>query len=557
MLYAALSGALLTTVVNGMIIIASLWTVKEHSTLILWYICLLVVSLARFALSLRFKSSTIKDKNVYFWLYGFALGGALSACVWGATAIWLFPADDLPLQMLLAFILAGMAAGAISSLSYVKFLFHVYVLITLLPLTVSFFYSNSELSTLMAGLLLFFIVMLLAGAKRSHSYTFQNICLRMEATAHKEALQQSEKTYQSLFELSNDANLIVDKGSFVSCNQAALTMFGYSEKTEFLGKRLCNLSPLLQLDGSQSDEDAISKIEAASHEQKQLFEWEYVRQNGEVFSAEVLLSPIKYNGQQMLQMIIRDITQRKAVERDLLQSKQNAEQAYQVKSKFLSQMSHELRTPLNAVLGFGQLLQYNDDNLAEKQKLNVEQILSAGYHLLDLVNDVLDLSQIESGNMTLALEAVPLDTVLKECFVLIENQCAQHNIHLIDNISAQGFVVKADFTRLKQIMLNLLSNAVKYNVENGTIILDAKLSDQQHLDISVTDTGKGLSADQIAKLFTPFERLDAPMTIEGTGIGLSICKQLVEFMGGSIKVSSAHDAGCVFTIRLAIAKAIE
>jgi signal transduction histidine kinase len=317
---------------------------------------------------------------------------------------------------------------------------------------------------------------------------------------------------------------------------------------------MSKLSPLFQLDGSHSEEVFDHKINAANHHHKQLFEWQYIRLNGECFPAEVLLSPITFNGKSVLLMILRDITSRKTAEQHLLAAKQDAEQAYQVKSQFLSQMSHELRTPLNAVLGFGQLLQLKGSNLTPIQQINVEEILSAGNHLLTLVNDVLDLTQIESGKMTVCTETVPLDKVVHECVLLIKHQCGQRQIQLIDNISGNGIAVEADFTRLKQVMLNLLSNAVKYNCANGEIVLDAQIINNKKVRVSVSDTGNGLSAEQMAKLFVPFERLNASSNIEGNGIGLSICKRLIELMGGSIDVSSHDNCGCVFTIELNLAQ---
>ena len=230
-----------------------------------------------------------------------------------------------------------------------------------------------------------------------------------------------------------------------------------------------------------------------------------------------------------------------------------AERASRAKSEFLSRMSHELRTPLNAILGFAQLLESDPvEPLSVSQKESVEHILQAGWHLLELINEVLDLSRIESGKLQLSLESVDVAGLALECRNLLGPVAAQRGITLLDQGSGPELPrVYADRTRLKQVLLNLLSNAIKYNREQGTITLSYGVQADHRLRLSVSDTGEGIAPERLDSLFESFNRLGAEDTdVEGTGIGLVITKRLVELMGGSIGVESRLGVGSTFWIDL-------
>ena len=238
----------------------------------------------------------------------------------------------------------------------------------------------------------------------------------------------------------------------------------------------------------------------------------------------------------------------------LEEEKIRAEEANNSKSEFLSRMSHELRTPMNAILGFAQLLEMNSEQFNEDQNNNIEEIICAGQHLLCLINEVLDLAKIESGTLTVTVDKVSMDDVLKQCISLITAQAEERHIKLVDQVSGKHHIVIADFIRLKQVLLNLLSNAIKYNCKHGRITLLSEITDNHRLCISVIDTGRGLSKDDMKKLFNSFVRLNTLDSVEGTGIGLVISKHLIEVMGGGIGVESVPGVGTTFWIEIPLAQ---
>ena len=259
----------------------------------------------------------------------------------------------------------------------------------------------------------------------------------------------------------------------------------------------------------------------------------------------------------------RDVTERKRLDQvlqeknvELESAKSVAEKANLAKSDFLSSMSHELRSPLNAILGFAQLMESADPPPTASQAESIAQILQAGWHLLKLINEILDLAAIESGKVSLSPESVSLSEVMSECQAMMEPQAQQRGISMTFPRFDVCLFVMADRTRLKQIVINLLSNAIKYNKEGGTIIVDCTVSAPERIRISVADTGAGLPPEKLAQLFQPFNRLGQEAGgMAGTGIGLVVTKRLVELMAGVLGVESTVGVGSVFWCELISAAA--
>jgi signal transduction histidine kinase len=267
---------------------------------------------------------------------------------------------------------------------------------------------------------------------------------------------------------------------------------------------------------------------------------------GSVRQHELTEAAKRLNGQ--LRM---EIDERTRVESRLKEAIAFAEKANHAKSDFLSSMSHELRTPLNAILGFAQLMDAGSPPPTAAQKQSIEQILNAGWYLLKLINEILDLALIESGKISLTLEPISLIEVMNECQVMIGPQAEKCGITLVFPPADAPYRVNADATRVKQIFINLLSNAIKYNRPGGTVEVAYTAKIHGRIRICVIDSGEGLAPEKMEQLFQPFNRLGKEAGVEeGTGIGLMVSKQLVESMGGAIGVESAVGKGSVFWVDL-------
>jgi signal transduction histidine kinase/ActR/RegA family two-component response regulator len=234
---------------------------------------------------------------------------------------------------------------------------------------------------------------------------------------------------------------------------------------------------------------------------------------------------------------------------ELERARNEAEQANNAKSDFLTRMSHELRTPLNGILGFAQLLAYNSNHALDLEQADyVQEIMHSGKHLLELINEVLDLSRIESGRLELEPMPLAMAQMLRECATMVQTLAAERRVEISCDITGD-YIVRADRLRLRQIFLNLLSNAVKYNREGGSVAVGCCCSRDGWVRVSVRDSGRGIAADALPRLFRPFERLQSACDgSEGSGIGLAITRKLTEAMGGNIGVESVAGAGSTFWV---------
>lgn len=363
------------------------------------------------------------------------------------------------------------------------------------------------------------------------------------------ALRSSEKKIREIMDNVVDAIITIDdKGTITSFNPAASQIFGYSIN-EVVGESV----NILMGEPYKSEHDQYIQNFLNTGQAKIIgIDREIIAQkkDGTLFPASLAISALVIEEKYFFTGIIRDITQQKKEEGELIQAKVIAEKANKSKSDFLSKMSHELRTPLNAILGFSQLLDLDRVTpLNNTQKSRVDLISSSGNHLLELINDVLELSTIEAGNIKLRFKLISVSKLIDETLAYIQSFAEKHQISVSGpDADLSNLFLFVDETRFKQVLVNFMTNAVKYNNKNGTVSLFTEIKGN-NLRINVSDTGPGIPAERHDKVFEPFDRLYAEHSeIEGTGIGLTIAKQLTEKMNGEIGFESQVGKGSNFYV---------
>jgi len=367
----------------------------------------------------------------------------------------------------------------------------------------------------------------------------------------EETLRWTEESFRLMVESVSDYAIVMldPEGSVVSWNTGAERIKGF-HADEIVGRHFAIFYPPddVGIGKPQKDLDA-----AAASGRFECEGWR-VRKNGSLFCANIVITAIRDHAGNLrgFAKLTRDLTARNKVEAVLTNAKAVAEKANLAKSEFLSSMSHELRSPLNAILGFAQLMEADSPAPTPAQAESISQILNAGWYLLELINEILDLAAIESGKLSISLETVSLNELLLECQSMIEALAQRRTVRMSFPATGGDFHVHADRTRIKQVLINLLSNAIKYNTVGGSVVVDCSAKpDTGRVRITVTDTGPGLSAEKLTQLFQPFNRLGREGTgEEGTGIGLVVSKRLVELMDGTIGVESNIGMGSVFWVDL-------
>ena len=367
---------------------------------------------------------------------------------------------------------------------------------------------------------------------------------------NEQALAESEAHYRTLFDSIDEGFCVIEvifdhdnkpiDYRFLEVNPSFIKQSGLKEA---LGKRMSEFAP----DLDEEWFEIYGKVVTTGQSIR------FVKEAKEVDERWFDVYAFRLGGAEdkKVAILFTDTSQRKHEELKLIAARQIADKANLAKSEFLSNMSHELRTPLNAILGFAQLMEASNPPPTEKQVRSIDQIIKAGWYLLELINEILDLAAIDAGKIVLAMETLSLADVLSDSIAMLENEAQKREISLIFTPCDVPYFIQADHIRVKQVFVNLLSNAIKYNKPNGSVTAKCALKSHQRIRVCIEDTGEGISPENIAQLFQPFNRLGKESSPEqGTGIGLVVSKRIVELMDGAIGVESTVGKGCKFWVEL-------
>ncbi len=373
---------------------------------------------------------------------------------------------------------------------------------------------------------------------------FLYIYVIIKGYKNEKSLYEYEIKYRNVFESANDGVLIMEGDKFIDCNSKALKIFD-CKKSEIIGKLVIDFSVQTQPNGEASYEKADKIIRKCLKGNPQFFEWKHKTYDGKPFIAEVSLSRMKIKDSTYLISFIRDITTRKRNEVKLIEAMEKAEASDKLKSAFLANMSHEVRTPMNGILGFSNLIQ--EENLEPQKRNEFLQIISKlGKHLMQIINDIIDISKIESNQITITKTEFSLNELLKELYTVFKMEKPDVDLRIaLDLVEGEDFIF-SDKTRLMQIITNLLTNAYKFT-EEGFIELGYQVKDE-YLFLYVKDTGIGIKDEFKEVIFDRFRQSDDSTSRKygGTGLGLSISKGLVKLLGGEIGVESNGKDGSLF-----------
>lgn len=393
--------------------------------------------------------------------------------------------------------------------------------------------------TMVASFFLLYQAIVVTGLANPYNLLFRNLRISQEQ------LKQSELKYRSIFESAANLLLLMDhEGNIIDCNNRSMDLLGFPPRN-IIGK---NFSSLFESTKAANDLPIMQRISGIGYVCDKSYKMR--TKLGSEIRVCVYCSSSNYDDPEndRVTCMVEDITEIIRSEEKLTEEKDAAETASRVKSDFLANMSHEIRTPLNAIIGFSEFMMKGfAGELSEKHVGYLNRIFTSGHHLLSLINDILDLSKIESGKMGLYLEEINLHETLEYCLTFFKEKTMTHGISLERDFenAPDRFVV--DQRKFKQILINLISNAVKYTPDGGKVGISARM-DGDFLSCVVWDTGIGISDDALDKIFLPFERDEksAVHKIEGTGLGLPLVKQLVELHGGAIDVQSVEGKGSTF-----------
>ena len=512
----------MASIVNALILVFVQWGIIETQVLILWLVLFLVLTAGRLLLAYGYHKHAKATANVDNWMNWFVLGAIASGIAWGATAIWLFPVNNVGHQVFLVIVLAGTCAGASTSLSFLRLPIIAFLIAILTPLAIQFLLLGDKLSVAMGIMVVLFFIMVLASSMRIYRNTEQNISLRIEAHFREQALQESEEKYHLIFDSAPLGVVHYDKnGVITEFNDRFVQILGVNknqlENLSLLDEvKDPNLKEAIQntLNGDFSQYEGKSNVLGGDQNKDLRIYCRGIKSDDDEFIGGVA--------------IVEDITEDKRVER--------------LKSEFVSTVSHELRTPLTAIRGAVGLL---NEGVAGELSSEARKLTAISQEntnrLLMLIDDILDISKIELGELSFEFKKLDVREFLEEVVRTMEPYARQHQVKLVLKRHCYAVHINADHDRLMQIMCNLLSNAVKFSPPRDTVEIAMECV-ADGVKLSVKDSGPGIPQEFQAVIydrFTQFDSSDSRRT-GGTGLGLAITKALVEKHHGRIDFDTSQ-----------------
>jgi len=511
----------------------------------LWIAGMLLISIARMALHGIIRKGGVSAESEGYWAKWLITGCAATGIGFGM-AFFLFMESATPDQKLLTtLVLIAFSVGSMVTLSPLLVAFAAYATPIWLAWAAYHLTSGAAMGPAVLVMTVFLIAFLVVSAKRANANLVQGLVLTQENQALIASLRRSEDHARRLMHDAAEMMLVNDMaGNIVEANQMSCEALGYSRE-ELLTLGVADLN-----EDYNPDSSLWKRLVPG---QTVTIDSEIRRKDGSTFPVEANLGRIDLAGTPHISALLHDVTEQRRASEETRRALAEAEAASRAKTQFLSSMSHELRTPLNAILGYSQLLLMDDDEpLDAERREQIMQIELSGRQLLSLIGDLLDLPKIESGVLVMDIEAIDIGEVVRQAIETTAPMARDRKVTLAGPaIDATAPMVEADRNRLLQVLLNLLSNAIKYNRDGGSVSVACATTAEGLVRLSVSDTGKGIAREHFENLFRPFDRLGAEASgIEGTGIGLSIARRLIELMGGEIGVESEVGRGSTFWLEL-------
>lgn len=522
------------------------WDAIAAQSLLLWFGAMGLITTILILRHRRFEREwRAKTADAAAWRRTFVSGSTAFGLVWGAGGILLY-SPAAPLQSAIVLLLiCGIAAGVASAQASLWPSVVLFTLTAILPPASAILFIGDPTHMVISALLVVYLVYTLAIGRRNYHTMAYSVRLQFENSQLLRDLQAREQHFRSLVENAPDMVLVVGaEGQLLFHNPSTETVLGYG------GSALAwhSVFDITHPDDAPLIREKMQQL-LATPGTSVSSETRWRHHNGEWRLLQCVARRIGDSEPPLLVVNARDITQRQAMEDELRQTRDAAEQASRVKSQFLATVSHEIRTPMHAILGMAELLQQTPLNAA--QQSYVRTFRDAGRHLLHLIDDILDFSRLDAGGLQLADLPFDLGHLLDEIHGLLGAQAQAKGLPLRIEV-APGLPLgrRGDTQRLRQVLVNLIGNAIKFTPQGHVAVsVDSEAGQDGMLRFTISDTGIGIAQDQLASLFAPFSQLDAGHARQqgGTGLGLSICRRLIDAMGGRITVESEPGQGSRFS----------